>query len=220
MTDLKKPEHLKILEQWMRSYKAEELFDDNGKLLPELAALAPQGNRRMGMNPHANGGLLLKELKMPDFRQYAVKVTHPGSSFDESTRVLGRFLRDVLKLNQENANFRIMGPDETESNRLTAVFEVTDRTSEAEILPNDDHVGRNGRVMEVLSEHMCQGWLEGYLLTGRHGFFSCYEAFIHIVTSMYNQHAKWLEGGAAYSLAEADCFAQLSAYFTCLAAGP
>jgi xylulose-5-phosphate/fructose-6-phosphate phosphoketolase len=193
VTDLKKPEHLKILEQWMRSYKAEELFDDNGKLLPELAALAPKGNRRMGMNPHTNGGLLLKELKMPDFRQYAVKVTTPGSGFDESTRVLGRFLRDVLKLNQENANFRIMGPDETASNRLTAVFEVTDRTSEAEILPNDDHVGRNGRVMEVLSEHMCQGWLEGYLLTGRHGFFSCYEAFIHIVTSMYNQHAKWLE---------------------------
>jgi xylulose-5-phosphate/fructose-6-phosphate phosphoketolase len=193
VTDLKKPEHLKILEQWMRSYKAEELFDDNGKLLPELAALAPKGNRRMGMNPHANGGLLLKELKMPDFRQYAVKVTQPGSGFDESTRVLGRFLRDVLKLNQANANFRIMGPDETESNRLTAVFEVTDRTSEAEILPNDDHVGRNGRIMEVLSEHMCQGWLEGYLLTGRHGFFSCYEAFVHIVTSMYNQHAKWLE---------------------------
>jgi xylulose-5-phosphate/fructose-6-phosphate phosphoketolase len=193
VTDLKKPEHLKILEQWMRSYKAEELFDNSGKLLPELAALAPKGNRRMGMNPHANGGLLLKELKMPDFRQYAVKVTQPGSGFDESTRVLGRFLRDVLKLNEKNANFRIVGPDETASNRLTAVFEVTDRTSEAEILPNDDHVGRNGRVMEVLSEHMCQGWLEGYLLTGRHGFFSCYEAFVHIVTSMYNQHAKWLE---------------------------
>jgi xylulose-5-phosphate/fructose-6-phosphate phosphoketolase len=193
VTDLSKPGHLKILEQWMRSYKAEELFDQDGKFLSELAALAPQGNRRMGANPHANGGLLLKELKMPDFRDYAVKVTTPGSAFDESTRVLGRFLRDVLKLNQDNANFRIMGPDETDSNRLSAVFEVTDRTSEAEILPNDDHVGREGRVMEVLSEHMCQGWLEGYLLTGRHGFFSCYEAFIHIVTSMYNQHAKWLE---------------------------
>lgn len=193
VTDLSKPGHLKILEDWMRSYKAEELFDANGKFLPELAALAPKGKRRMGANPHANGGLLLKELKMPDFRDYAVKVVKPGSAFDESTRVLGRFLRDVLKLNQENANFRIMGPDETDSNRLSAVFEVTDRTSEAEILPNDDHVGRNGRVMEVLSEHMCQGWLEGYLLTGRHGFFSCYEAFIHIVTSMYNQHAKWLE---------------------------
>lgn len=193
VTDLSKPGHLKILEQWLRSYKAEELFDSKGKFFPELAALAPKGNRRMGANPHANGGLLLKELKIPDFRDYAVKVEKPGSAFDESTRVLGRFLRDVLKLNQENANFRIMGPDETDSNRLSAVFEVTDRTSEAEILPNDDHVGRNGRVMEVLSEHMCQGWLEGYLLTGRHGFFSCYEAFIHIVTSMYNQHAKWLE---------------------------
>jgi xylulose-5-phosphate/fructose-6-phosphate phosphoketolase len=193
VTDLDKPEHLKILEQWMRSYRAEELFDESGKLLPELSALAPTGNRRMGANPHANGGLLLKELKMPDFRQYAVKVTQPGSGFDESTRVLGRFLRDVMKLNQENANFRIMGPDETESNRLSAVFEVTDRVSTAEILSNDVHVSRDGRVMEVLSEHMCQGWLEGYLLTGRHGFFSSYEAFIHIVTSMYNQHAKWLE---------------------------
>jgi len=193
VTDLEKPEHLKILEQWMRSYRAEELFDANGKLAPELAALAPKGNRRMGANPHANGGLLLKELKMPDFRQYAVKVTQPGNSMDESTRVLGRLLRDVMKLNQENANFRIVGPDETESNRLSAVFEVTDRVSMAEILPTDVQVGRTGRVMEVLSEHMCQGWLEGYLLTGRHGFFSSYEAFIHIVTSMYNQHAKWLE---------------------------
>jgi xylulose-5-phosphate/fructose-6-phosphate phosphoketolase len=193
VTDLDKPGHLKILEQWMLSYKPEELFDKNGKFMSELAALAPKRNRRMGANPHANGGLLLKDLKMPDFRQYAVKVTQPGSTFDESTRVLGRFLRDVMKLNLESANFRIMGPDETDSNRLSAVFEVTDRDSMAEILPNDVHVGRDGRVMEVLSEHMCQGWLEGYLLTGRHGFFSSYEAFIHIVTSMYNQHAKWLE---------------------------
>jgi xylulose-5-phosphate/fructose-6-phosphate phosphoketolase len=198
VTDLEKPEHLKILEQWMRSYRAEELFDQNGRLAPELAALAPKGNRRMGANPHANGGLLLKELKMPDFRQYAVKVTQPGNSMEESTRVLGRLLRDVMKLNdqsanQENANFRIVGPDETDSNRLSAVFEVTDRESMAEILATDVHVSRDGRVMEVLSEHMCQGWLEGYLLTGRHGFFSSYEAFIHIVTSMYNQHAKWLE---------------------------
>jgi xylulose-5-phosphate/fructose-6-phosphate phosphoketolase len=193
VTDLEKPGHLKILEQWMQSYKPEELFDKNGRLMPELTALAPSGDRRMGANPHANGGLLLKDLKMPDFRQYAVKVTQPGSSFDESTRVLGRFLRDVMKLNLETANFRVMGPDETDSNRLSAIFEVTDRDSMAEILPNDVHVGRDGRVMEVLSEHMCQGWLEGYLLTGRHGFFSCYEAFIHIVTSMYNQHAKWLE---------------------------
>jgi xylulose-5-phosphate/fructose-6-phosphate phosphoketolase len=193
VTDLEKPEHLKILEQWMRSYRAEELFDQNGKLTPELAALAPKGNRRMGANPHANGGLLLKELKMPDFRQYAVKVTQPGSAMEESTRVLGRMLRDVMKLNADSANFRIVGPDETESNRLSAVFEVTERESMAEILPNDVQVSRTGRVMEVLSEHMCQGWLEGYLLTGRHGFFSSYEAFIHIVTSMYNQHAKWLE---------------------------
>ncbi|MGB9119689.1 MAG: phosphoketolase family protein [Candidatus Angelobacter sp.] len=193
VTDLDKPGHLKILEQWMLSYKPEELFDKNGKLIPELAALAPSGNRRMGANPHANGGLLLKDLKMPDFRQYAVKVTQPGSEFDESTRILGKFLRDVMKLNLESANFRVMGPDETDSNRLSAIFEVTDRVSMAEILPNDVHVGREGRVMEVLSEHMCQGWLEGYLLTGRHGFFSCYEAFIHIVTSMYNQHSKWLE---------------------------
>ena len=193
VTNLGKPEHLKILEQWMLSYKPEELFDKNGRLMPELSALAPSGNRRMGANPHANGGLLLKDLKMPDFRQYAVKVTQPGNSMEESTRALGRLLRDVMKLNQENANFRVMGPDETDSNRLSALFEVTGRTSMAEILPTDVHVSRDGRVMEILSEHMCQGWLEGYLLTGRHGFFSCYEAFIHIVTSMYNQHAKWLE---------------------------
>jgi len=193
VTDLDKPGHLRILEQWMLSYKPEELFDKNGKFMPELAALAPTGNRRMGANPHANGGLLLKDLKMPDFRQYAVKVAQPGSGFEESTRILGKFLRDVMKLNLENANFRVMGPDETDSNRLSAIFEVTDRDSMAEILPTDVHVSRDGRVMEVLSEHMCEGWLEGYLLTGRHGFFSCYEAFIHIVTSMYNQHAKWLE---------------------------
>jgi xylulose-5-phosphate/fructose-6-phosphate phosphoketolase len=193
VTDLEKPEHLKILEQWMLSYKPEELFDSSGKLFAELAELAPKGNRRMGANPHANGGLLLKDLKMPDFRQYAVKVQQPGGSFEESTRVLGRFLRDILKLNADAHNFRVMGPDETDSNRLSAVFEVTDRVSTAEILPTDVHVSRDGRVMEVLSEHMCQGWLEGYLLTGRHGFFASYEAFIHIVTSMYNQHAKWLE---------------------------
>ncbi|HET9283246.1 MAG TPA: phosphoketolase family protein [Candidatus Angelobacter sp.] len=193
VTDLEKPEHLKILEQWMLSYKPEELFDSSGKLFAELAELAPKGNRRMGANPHATGGLLLKDLKMPDFRQYAVKVQQPGGSFEESTRVLGRFLRDILKLNADAHNFRVMGPDETDSNRLSAVFEVTDRVSTAEILPTDVHVSRDGRVMEVLSEHMCQGWLEDYLLTGRHGFFASYEAFIHIVTSMYNQHAKWLE---------------------------
>ncbi|HEV2990362.1 MAG TPA: phosphoketolase family protein [Candidatus Angelobacter sp.] len=188
-----KPQHLKILEQWMKSYKPEELFDKQGKLLPELAALAPQGNRRMGMNPHANGGLLLQELKLPDFRQYAVKVSQPGTVDEESTRILGQFLRDVLKENESARNFRIMGPDETASNRLSAVFDVTDRVSTAEIIPTDEHVSPNGRVMEILSEHACQGWLEGYLLTGRHGFFSCYEAFIHIISSMFNQHAKWLK---------------------------
>lgn len=188
-----KPEHLKILERWMRSYKPEALFDSNGKLIAELAELAPSGNRRMGMNPHANGGLLLPPLNLPDFRQYAVKVEKPGAALEESTRVLGKFLRDVMNLNQKGANFRIVGPDETESNRLGAVFEATDRLLMARILPTDSHVSHNGRVMEVLSEHMCEGWLEGYLLTGRHGFFSSYEAFIHIVTSMFNQHAKWLE---------------------------
>ncbi|MBZ5724255.1 MAG: phosphoketolase family protein [Acidobacteriia bacterium] len=188
-----KPKHIKILEDWMKSYRPEELFDGHGKLIPELAALAPQGARRMGANPNANGGLLLKELNLPDFRDYAVKVPKPGTVTAEATRVMGRMLRDVMKLNMEARNFRVMGPDETASNRLDALFEVTDRVSTAEILANDDHVGRDGRVMEVLSEHMCEGWLEGYLLTGRHGFFSCYEAFIHIIDSMFNQHAKWLK---------------------------
>jgi xylulose-5-phosphate/fructose-6-phosphate phosphoketolase len=194
VTDLdKKPGHLKILEDWMKSYRPEELFDQNGKLIPELAELAPKGERRMGSNPHANGGLLLQPLKLPDFRSYSVNVPKPGTVYEESTRVLGRFLRDILKENDSNRNFRIMGPDETASNRLNAVFEVTDRVSTAKIFPYDENVSPDGRVMEVLSEHMCEGWLEGYLLTGRHGFFSCYEAFIHIVTSMFNQHAKWLE---------------------------
>jgi xylulose-5-phosphate/fructose-6-phosphate phosphoketolase len=188
---LENPGHLKILEDWMRSYHAEELFDECGTLLPELAELAPKGNRRMGSNPIANGGVLLRDLRMPDFRGYAVEVAKPGAVRGESTRVLGDFLRDIMKTNPNN--FRLMGPDETASNRLGAVFEVTDRMSAAEILPTDDHVSRDGRVMEVLSEHMCQGWLEGYLLTGRHGFFSCYEAFIHIIDSMFNQHAKWLK---------------------------
>jgi xylulose-5-phosphate/fructose-6-phosphate phosphoketolase len=194
VTDLdKKPGHLKILEDWMKSYRPEELFDQNGKLISELAELAPKGERRMGSNPHANGGLLLQPLKLPDFRSYSVNVPKPGTVYEESTRVLGRFLRDILKENDSNRNFRIMGPDETASNRLNAVFEVTDRVSTAKIFPYDENVSPDGRVMEVLSEHMCEGWLEGYLLTGRHGFFSCYEAFIHIVTSMFNQHAKWLE---------------------------
>ncbi|GAX39298.1 D-xylulose 5-phosphate/D-fructose 6-phosphate phosphoketolase [Tolypothrix sp. NIES-4075] len=188
-----KPEHLKLLEEWMQSYKPEELFDNNGTLIPELAELAPKKQRRMGNNPHANGGLLLRDLKMPDFRNYAVEVDKPGAVVAEATKVMGKLLRDVIKLNSERRNFRLVGPDETKSNRLDAVFEVTDRTWDAEILPQDENLSPDGRVMEILSEHTCQGWLEGYLLTGRHGFFSCYEAFIHIVDSMFNQHAKWLK---------------------------
>jgi len=194
VTDFRaKPAHIKILESWMRSYKPEELFDDRGTFIPELRALAPEGCRRMGANPHTNGGLLLKELRMPDFPQYAVEVKKPGGSRAEATKVLGEMLRDVMKLNMDARNFRVVGPDETASNRLGALLDVTDRESMAEILSSDDHVSRDGRVMEVLSEHMCQGWLEGYLLTGRHGFFSCYEGFIHIIDSMFNQHAKWLK---------------------------
>jgi xylulose-5-phosphate/fructose-6-phosphate phosphoketolase len=194
ITDLaSRPDHLKILEDWLKSYKPEELFDSNGRLIPELADLAPQGNRRMGANPHANGGLLLKDLAMPDFRDYAVAVPKPGMAIEEATRVLGKLLRDVMKLNAESRNFRVWGPDETASNRLDALYETTDKVFMEPILATDEHLSTTGRVMEVLSEHMCQGWLEGYLLTGRHGFFSCYEAFIHIVDSMFNQHAKWLK---------------------------
>jgi xylulose-5-phosphate/fructose-6-phosphate phosphoketolase len=185
------PEHIEMLEQWLRSYRPEELFTDEGAPTPEIAALAPQGNRRMSANPHTNGGTLLRDLILPDFRQYAVDVPRPGTTFSEATRVLGSFLRDTVRQNPDN--FRIMGPDETASNRLGAVFEVTDREWMAERIPIDDHLAPNGRVMEVLSEHLCEGWLEGYLLTGRHGIFNCYEAFIHIVDSMFNQHAKWLK---------------------------
>ncbi|MEE8606971.1 MAG: phosphoketolase family protein [Nitrospiraceae bacterium] len=188
-----KPDHVKLLEEWMKSYRPKELFDENGKLIRELAELAPKGHRRMGDNPHANGGVLLKDLKMPDFRDYAVNVPAPGHGLGEATRVMGLFLRDVMKLNMESRNFRVMGPDETASNRLGALFEVTDRAWMDGTIPEDDHLSPNGRVMEILSEHTCQGWLEGYLLTGRHGFFSCYEAFIHLVDSMFNQHAKWLK---------------------------
>jgi len=188
-----KPEHLHQLGEWLLSYKPAELFDENGKLLPELAELAPKGARRMGANPHANGGILLKDLRMPDFNEYAVDVPAPCNLQAEATRVLGCFLRDVMKLNAESKNFRVMGPDETASNRLNALFEATDRVFTGTILPTDEHISPNGRVMEILSEHLCQGWLEGYLLTGRHGFFSCYEAFIHIIDSMFNQHAKWLK---------------------------
>jgi len=188
-----KPRHLKILERWMKSYRPQELFDKNGRLLAELAELAPKGERRMGANPHANGGLLLRDLKMPDFRDYAVKVAKPGVVEAEATRVQGQFIRDVLQLNADARNFRIFSPDETASNRWGAVFEVTNRCSTAEIIPTDDHIAPDGRVMEMLSEHQCEGWLEGYLLTGRHGFFSSYEVFIHIIDSMFNQHAKWLD---------------------------
>ena len=183
--------HRAILEEWMRSYRPEDLFDATGAPVPEIRDLHPDGPRRMSANPHANGGLLLKDLRLPDFRDYAVPVAHPGTGEVESTKVLGTFLRDVMARNSDR--FRVFSPDENNSNRLQDVLEVTDRTWNAETLPYDDHLAPDGRVMEILSEHMCQGWLEGYLLTGRHGFFSCYEAFVHIVDSMFNQHAKWME---------------------------
>ena len=185
------PAHRELLEQWMRSYRPQELFDETGQLIAELQALAPAGSRRMSANPHANGGLLLRDLAMPDFRDYAVPVEHPATGSTEATRVLGTFLRDIIARNPDR--FRLMGPDETMSNRLTAVFEQTNRAWDAITVPGDDHLAPDGRVMEVLSEHLCQGWLEGYLLTGRHGLFNCYEAFIHIIDSMFNQHAKWLK---------------------------
>ena len=188
-----RPDHVKLLEDWMKSYRPEELFDHNGALIQKLRELAPRGERRMGANPQANGGALLKALKMPDFRDYAVEVPGPGQVTAEATRIMGRFLRDIMKLNLESKNFRIFGPDETASNRLGDVFEVTNRTWMEDTIPEDDHLSPDGRVMEILSEHTCQGWLEGYLLTGRHGLFSCYEAFIHIIDSMFNQHAKWLK---------------------------
>ncbi len=187
------PGHLTMLEQWLRSYRPEELFDERGTILAELAELAPKGERRMGANPHANGGLLLRDLRLPDFRDYALDVPAPGKVQGEDTRICGQFLRDVIKLNADLRNFRIFGPDETASNRLTAVLEATGKQWEAEVVSTDDHLARSGRVMEMLSEHQCEGWLEGYLLTGRHGLFNCYEAFIHIIDSMFNQHAKWLK---------------------------
>jgi xylulose-5-phosphate/fructose-6-phosphate phosphoketolase len=196
LMDSEHPDHLKLLENWMKSYKPEELFDEKGRLLPKLAELAPEGERRMGANPHANGGLLLRDLIMPDFREYEVKVTSPGSVHAADTHELGMFLRDVVKLNQEQQNFRIFGPDETLSNRLNAVFEVTNRQWVAKTKENDEFLASEGRIMEILSEHQCEGWLEGYLLTGRHGLFNCYEAFIHIIDSMFNQHAKWLKVSA------------------------
>ena len=194
--DAAHPKHVKLLEEWLKSYRPEELFDERGRLKPELAELAPKGERRMGANPHANGGILLRDLVMPDFRDYAVKVPSPGSVEAADTHQLGVFLRDVAKLNQEHRNFRIFGPDETLSNRLNAVFEVTNRQWDARKQDNDEFLSLDGRVMEMLSEHQCEGWLEGYLLTGRHGLFNCYEAFIHIIDSMFNQHAKWLKVSA------------------------
>jgi xylulose-5-phosphate/fructose-6-phosphate phosphoketolase len=187
------PAHVKILEDWMKSYQPEELFDAQGTFKSELAALAPQGQRRMSANPHANGGILLKDLRLPDFRDYAVSVPSPGAVSAESTRVMGKFLRDVMQLNLRAKNFRLFSPDENNSNRWQDVLEVTNRAWVADIFPYDDHLAPDGRIMEMLSEHQCQGWLEGYLLTGRHGFFSCYEAFIHIIDAMFNQHAKWLK---------------------------
>ena len=192
MSDVRDSEpHLAVLDEWMRSYRPEELFDDSGRLRPELAALAPEGDRRMSANPHANGGLLLRDLRLPDFSDFAVEVETPGASSSEATRVLGEFLSEVIRLNPQT--FRLFGPDETASNRLQAVLEVTDKAWSAATLPTDEHLAPDGRVMEILSEHTCQGWLEGYLLTGRHGLFNCYEAFIHIIDSMFNQHAKWLK---------------------------
>nr|MDA3823457.1 phosphoketolase family protein [Bacteroidales bacterium] len=191
--DSKHPHHLNLLEKWMKSYRPEELFDKNGQLISELQELAPKGNRRMGANPNANGGLLLQDLNMPDFIKYAVTVPSPGAVDAADTHELGEFLREVITLNKEQRNFRIFGPDETLSNRLNAVFEVTNRQWEASTVDNDEFLASEGRVMEILSEHQCEGWLEGYLLTGRHGLFNCYEAFIHIIDSMFNQHAKWLK---------------------------
>jgi xylulose-5-phosphate/fructose-6-phosphate phosphoketolase len=194
MSEMDKPEHIAILHDWMKGYKPEELFDESGRLIPELAALAPEGDKRMGANPHTNGGILLRDLKLPDFRDYAIDVPAPGKVVAEGTRVVGNFVRDVMKLNMESRNFRVFAPDENNSNRLSAILSVTGRTWNAETNADDDEMlSPSGRVMEILSEHTCQGWLEGYLLTGRHGFFSCYEAFIHIVDSMFNQHAKWLK---------------------------
>ena len=192
-SDMSKPEHLQLLEDWLRSYRPEELFDDTGRLQAGIAALAPSGDKRMSANPHANGGALRRPLRMPDFTAHAVPVECPGESTAAATRVMGAFLRDVMKANEASRNFRVFGPDETASNRLQALFEVTGRAWNAETIPEDTDLALDGRVMEILSEHLCQGWLEGYLLTGRHGLFSCYEAFIHIVDSMFNQHAKWLK---------------------------
>jgi xylulose-5-phosphate/fructose-6-phosphate phosphoketolase len=218
LVDQEHPHHLRQLDNWMRSYLPEELFDMRGCLIPELAELAPKGKRRMGANPHANGGLLLHDLLMPDFRNYTVNVLSPGSVQVADMHVLGEFLRDVVKLNQEQRNFRVFGPDETLSNRLNAIFEVTNRQWVGRTEELDELLASDGRVMEMLSEHQCQGWLEGYLLTGRHGLFNSYEAFIHIIDSMFNQHAKWLKVTAELPWRSKNCFIELSAQFACMAA--
>ena len=214
------PAHLALLEDWLRSYRPEELFDAAGRPLPETVALAPAGERRMGANPHANGGLLLRDLELPDWRDYTVEVKDPGSVVAEPTRILGGFLRDVIRENADVRNFRLFGPDETESNRLGAVYEATDKQWEALTLPVDEHLAEDGRVMEILSEHTCQGWLEGYLLTGRHGLFNCYEAFTHIVDSMFNQQRQVAQGQPDPALAPAHRLAQLPAELARLAPGP
>ena len=212
------PEHLAALEAWMRSYAPGELFDETGRVHDDITALAPAGERRMSVNPHANGGALTRPLELPDFRRYGVTVETPATTSSEATRVLGGWLRDAIAANREN--FRIFGPDETMSNRLNAVFDVTERQWSASILPGDDHLAQRGQVMEVLSEHLCEGWLEGYVLTGRHGLFNCYKAFIHIVDSMFNQHANSAQGNARDRLARAGAVAQLPALEPCLAPGP
>ena len=220
LVDPEHPDHVKLLESWMKSYKAEELFDDNGRLMPELADLAPKGNRRMGANPHANGGILLRDLRMPDFHAHAVNVPSPGAVQGQDTLVLGKFLRDVTKLNQDQRNFRVFGPDETLSNLLGAVFEVTNRQWDAREVKNDEFLAPAGRVLDsMLSEHQCEGWLEGYLLTGRHGLFNSYEAFIRIVDSMFSQHAKWLKVTSGTAVAPEDRVAELFARLPRLAAG-
>ena len=214
------PEHLKILEAWMRSYRPEALFDEDGRLIPELRELAPKGERRMGANPHANGGVLLRDLRLPDFGDYAIEVPEPGNVMDEDARTLGKFLRDVIKLNADERNLRIFGPDETASNRLTAVFEVTTKQWAGEVIPTDDRLSADGRVIEMLSEHQCEGWLEGYLLTGRHGIFNTYEAFVHIIDSMFNQHAKWLKVTRRIAVAAADRLAEHPPGLARVASGP
>ncbi len=220
IADFKNPQHLKQLEEWMLSYKPRELFDQSGKFREDLAALAPTGHSRMGSNPHANGGELLKPLSMPHFHEYAVALPEPGGVRAEATRVLGTFLRDVMKANLGTQNFRLFGPDETASNRLEAVYQVSGKEWMAAVEDVDTDLSENGRVMEVLSEHLCEGWLEGYLLTGRHGLFSCYEAFIHVIDSMFNQHAKWLKVSRTIPLAQTDRVSELFAHVACLAAGP